>query len=387
MMRLLPFSLMLLLPQLSAADELVAPATAAVLPASTASSPRAEPVLVPPAPMVAPAVVDPVAPSAIDVAMAEIALWNSIKASENSADYRRYLARYPAGSFADLAEFRIRELETRRMLAESTAEWQILQGGEDLAGIESFLLRFPQSPLHAEAELKAQTLRPLTLIVHYIRRDQVLLGWKLSHTVSQTSVAFDRLDEVGAVAHLSVKAKLAARRSALVLQHGDWVEDCAGQREVRWDRPAEIWLLEQDCTAYASLALAQKALLQRVVPPGSRRLHYVRRDGQEAGWNLLLRSDKLLGGLFSLGGRKEGQPLAMRDGWGMYADWKEQEGQGGATLLVDLANEREQKESCDKPLRWPAEAGAEAWYISGSCTLLFRLEDALAARRKLLAKP
>lgn len=407
MIRLLPLSLLLLGQPLLAADEAVVPAVAlepavsTAAPAPAAAAPAASPVA--PAPQVIPAApatpvapsaavakpapVDAAAKSAIDAAMAEIALWNSLKSSENIADYRLYLASYPAGSFADLAEFRIRELETRRMLAESASLWQTLKDGEDLEGIESFLLRFPQSPLHAEAELKAQTLRPLTLIVHYIRRDQVLLGWRLSHTLSQTTAAFDRLDEVGAVAHLRVKAKLAARRSGLVLQRGEQLEDCAGQREIRWDRPSEVWLLEQDCTVYTSLAQAQKALQQRTVPAGSRRLHYVRRDAQENGWNFALRSDKLLGGLFSLGARKDLVPLALRDGWGVYADWKEQEGQPAAALLLELSNDREQKENCDKPLRWPAEAGSEAWYVSGSCTLLFRLEDALTARRKALAQP
>lgn len=385
--------LVLLVPVHATADDAPATTDAGVAPAVAPAEPVA--VKAAPAPVAAVATSPATAAAtpaadpgrgAIDAAIAEIALWNSIKNSDNVADYALYLKRYPDGSFADLAQFRVRELETRRMVAEATARWQQIKDGEDLEAFEDFLRRYGQSPFAAEAEQKAQTLRPLTLTVHYLRRDQVLLGWKIRHELSQTTVPFDRIDDDGAIALLSVKAKLAARRSGFVLLHRGQVEECAGTREIRWDRPVSIWLLEQDCGVYTSLEQAQKAMAERVVPKGARRLHYLRKDGQEANWSLILRGDGLLGGLWSLG-KKDELALTRRDRWGAWADWVEQEGQGTATLVLQLSSLRDEKEVCPQPLRWPAEAGKEAWYVAGTCTLVFSLDEALAARRKALGTP
>lgn len=323
---------------------------------------------------------------AIDAALAEIAAWNAVKGSENTSDYQAYLKRYPEGSFAELAEFRIRELDTRKMLADSAALWLTLKNGEDLESIEAFITQYGQSPLAAEAEMKARTLRPMPLVVHYIRQDQVLIGWKLKHESSQLMVPFDRLDDVGGIAHLGVKAKLAAQPSGFSLLHGEKAETCAGQREIKWDRPTEIWLLERDCAVYGSLAAAKKALQQRIVPKGMRRLHYWRADGQESAWSFVLKNDKLLDGLFSLMSRKESMAFRQRDQWAAFADWKEQEGQAGVPLLLALHDGADHREICEKPVKWPAEKGSEAWYVSGSCTLLFDLGSALQAQKAAVDK-
>ena len=59
------------------------------------------------APAPAPA---PVA-SAFDPRTAELSYWESIKASRDPADYRDFLAQFPAGTFAGLAQRKLRELE------------------------------------------------------------------------------------------------------------------------------------------------------------------------------------------------------------------------------------------------------------------------------------
>jgi tetratricopeptide (TPR) repeat protein len=57
-----------------------------------------------PAPKPAPAPV-------VDPQQADIAYWNSIKASKNAADYKAYLEKYPTGEFADLAKLRVEQLD------------------------------------------------------------------------------------------------------------------------------------------------------------------------------------------------------------------------------------------------------------------------------------
>jgi Flp pilus assembly protein TadD len=59
-----------------------------------------------PAPKPAPAP----APAAVDPLQADIAAWNSIKASKNADDYRAYLEKYPNGEFADVAKLRVEQL-------------------------------------------------------------------------------------------------------------------------------------------------------------------------------------------------------------------------------------------------------------------------------------
>jgi lipoprotein NlpI len=60
----------------------------------------------PPAPAPAPTP----APAAVDPQQADIAYWNSIKASKNADDYKAYLEKYPNGEFVDLAKLRVEQL-------------------------------------------------------------------------------------------------------------------------------------------------------------------------------------------------------------------------------------------------------------------------------------
>jgi lipoprotein NlpI len=62
----------------------------------------------PPAP--APALAPTPAPAAVDPQQADIAYWNSIKASKNADDYKAYLEKYPNGEFVDLANLRVEQL-------------------------------------------------------------------------------------------------------------------------------------------------------------------------------------------------------------------------------------------------------------------------------------
>ena len=50
------------------------------------------------------------APAAVDPRQADIAYWNSIKASKNADDYSAYLKKYPNGQFVDLAKLRVEQL-------------------------------------------------------------------------------------------------------------------------------------------------------------------------------------------------------------------------------------------------------------------------------------
>jgi Flp pilus assembly protein TadD len=65
------------------------------------------PVAAAPAPAPAPAAVAPAAP---DPQQADIAYWNSIKASKSAEAYRAYLEKYPNGEFVDVAKLRVEQL-------------------------------------------------------------------------------------------------------------------------------------------------------------------------------------------------------------------------------------------------------------------------------------
>ena len=45
----------------------------------------------------------------------EIAWWDGIKLSNDQADFRAYLARYPEGQFASIARQKLEESETRKV--------------------------------------------------------------------------------------------------------------------------------------------------------------------------------------------------------------------------------------------------------------------------------
>src|SRR5581483_5590402 len=62
-----------------------------------------------PAPATPPA--SPPAPAPPPQADSENLFWQSIKDSRNAADFKAYLARYPQGTFAELAKIRIAEIE------------------------------------------------------------------------------------------------------------------------------------------------------------------------------------------------------------------------------------------------------------------------------------
>ena len=61
------------------------------------------------------------APAAVDPQQADIAYWNSIKASKNIDDYSAYLEKYPNGEFVDLAKLRIEQLGAAAAPAELSA--------------------------------------------------------------------------------------------------------------------------------------------------------------------------------------------------------------------------------------------------------------------------
>lgn len=56
-----------------------------------------------------------------DDAAIELAYWNTIAHSGNSADFESYLAQYPNGKFADLAKNRLQTIRSRQTLARSDA--------------------------------------------------------------------------------------------------------------------------------------------------------------------------------------------------------------------------------------------------------------------------
>lgn len=91
----------------------------------------------------------------------ELAVWKSVEAGGNSEEYRAYLERYPAGSFAALAAARLEAppepVEPTRDLAVELAFWEAVKDGDDPALFAAYLDKFPDGEFRAIAEIKLKT--------------------------------------------------------------------------------------------------------------------------------------------------------------------------------------------------------------------------------------
>ena len=85
--------------------------------------------------------------SALAQTYLEVAIWDSIKASGDPAQYASYLAAYPQGKFAALALTRLESHEE--------AFWDFLQASGDPAQYASYLAIFPQGKFAALAQIRS----------------------------------------------------------------------------------------------------------------------------------------------------------------------------------------------------------------------------------------
>jgi len=139
----------------------------------TSSSLTGEFFFTPPAPVATTPAPEPEKPAADDAAAtlrAETAFWTSVAESDDPADFEAYLEQYPEGNFAALARRRIDRLNTpepdqddkkgaAEALRAETAFWTSIAQGDNLADFEAYLAQYPDGAFAALANARIETLR------------------------------------------------------------------------------------------------------------------------------------------------------------------------------------------------------------------------------------
>ncbi len=83
----------------------------------------------------------------------EIAFWQSVQASDDDAEYRIYLQRYPNGAFADLARARLQGASAVDDTGVELAFWQTVKDSRDPAMLKAYLDKFPQGEFTSLASI------------------------------------------------------------------------------------------------------------------------------------------------------------------------------------------------------------------------------------------
>lgn len=100
--------------------------------------------------------------AAVEPIEVELAFWKSVEEGGSAEEYRAYLERYPAGSFAALAETRLQATpepeEPEPDLTVELAFWDAVKDGEDPALFAAYLEKFPEGEFAAIARIKLKSL-------------------------------------------------------------------------------------------------------------------------------------------------------------------------------------------------------------------------------------
>jgi class 3 adenylate cyclase len=83
----------------------------------------------------------------------EIAFWQSVQASDDDAEYRIYLERYPDGAFADLARARLRGASAVEDTRVELAFWETVRDGRDPEMLRAYLEKYPDGEFRSLAEI------------------------------------------------------------------------------------------------------------------------------------------------------------------------------------------------------------------------------------------
>ena len=89
---------------------------------------------------------------------AEIAFWESVRASDDDGEYRIYLERYPEGAFAELARARLRGPAERDEPGVELAFWETVRDRGDARMLRAYLEKYPQGEFRALAEIMLSDL-------------------------------------------------------------------------------------------------------------------------------------------------------------------------------------------------------------------------------------
>jgi adenylate cyclase len=108
---------------------------------------------------------------ASDPAEFELAFWDAMKESKDPAEFTAYLEQYPAGAFAALAEARLEALQATEPSAEAAATdsdlvavelafWDTVKDSDNSAMFEAYLERYPEGAFATLAKVRLADLRP-----------------------------------------------------------------------------------------------------------------------------------------------------------------------------------------------------------------------------------
>lgn len=115
---------------------------------------------------VSPATVDTGATAATDgkAGNLEIALWDEIKSSRLVEDYQTYLAQYPKGRYAVTAKIRIKKLQDEAGSQALSTEQQVWQAAEQAgaeAGYQNYLKDYPQGSYAGLAQVRIRKIQAI----------------------------------------------------------------------------------------------------------------------------------------------------------------------------------------------------------------------------------
>ncbi len=110
--------------------------------------------------------VDASAPSvAADTDAVELAFWQSVQESNDPSEYQAYLAQFPEGDFAALAQARLTNPTTSEQPSseDRTVElefWNSIKDTEVRAMFEAYLEKYPDGEFRSLAEIRLEALAP-----------------------------------------------------------------------------------------------------------------------------------------------------------------------------------------------------------------------------------
>ncbi len=83
----------------------------------------------------------------------EIAFWETVQASDDDAEYRIYLERYPDGAFADLAHARLHGVSSAEDSGVELMFWDSVRNSDDPAMLRAYLEKYPNGEFRSLAEI------------------------------------------------------------------------------------------------------------------------------------------------------------------------------------------------------------------------------------------
>ena len=93
----------------------------------------------------------------------ELAIWQSVETTEDTAEYQAYLDRYPNGTFAPLASTRVADPSTSVASEPEShqvelAFWDSVTDSDDPEMFEAYLTKYPDGEFKSLAEIRIRSL-------------------------------------------------------------------------------------------------------------------------------------------------------------------------------------------------------------------------------------